>query len=70
MAGDYPKFQRALMRKLTACFSVAELAGTAGVPGVHGEWYDRIGARLDTLPNDGWLHVSRFQLPRQTARYV
>jgi hypothetical protein len=60
MAGDYGRFQRALLRSLTASFSVAELVSTGGVAGVHGEWYDRIGARLDALPIDGRLYVSRF----------
>jgi hypothetical protein len=70
MAGDYGRFQRALLRNLTARFSVAELVSTGGVAGVHGEWYDRIGARLDALPIDGRLYVSRFRLPRHPARYV
>jgi hypothetical protein len=71
MAGDHSKFRRVLLRALAAArFSVAELVGTGGAAGIHGEWYDRVGAQLDVLPDNGWLYVSRFRLPLHPARYV
>jgi hypothetical protein len=70
MTGDLQKSRGVVFCKMAARFSVAELVSTSGVSGARSEWYIRIGASLDALPNNGWLYVSRFRLPLHPARYV
>lgn len=72
MASDFEAFQRELMARIAASYGMAfdQMTGVVGLPQTDSEWYRRIGAQLDDLPDDGGLWIARFKLAWHPGRYV
>jgi hypothetical protein len=70
LAGNHDQFKCAALHQLAAGYGVSpeEMDRTGfALAGSHDEWYNRLCSALDKLPDDGWLYVTLFQLPRPPA---